>query len=438
MNYQLGIKSMKPDFNNRYLYAPINILTLFNLFTVLVFVFGPVQWKIDNEFTVVSYLLFSLSCLHYGYRKSVSNYKVKDISEIFTRNRKLIYFIIFFTFSWFIPLLYLRLGIASFSIVEIIEKVVEGLNNPLLVYNEKQQLFEENLGNESILQKLNTIFSPIIYSFFSYSILYFSKFSTPIKVGIITTFFLECLSWVCIGTNKGITDIALFLLFMGLALNPKMYRLNFKKIFVSIITICLILSFFINSMLSRFGISENSNLIDKIDFNVLGNPLKTTGIYQEMNIGIKFALMQITSYLCQGYYTIALALKEPFTWSYGFGNSWIGLRMWEKLTNNSLVPMTYMGSLERTHDINPNVAWYSIYTWLASDFTFWGVPVIMFLIGYALGTSWLDTIYKRTIYSSVVLCLFAQMIFYFFANNQILSFAFVPFIVSVFLWMRDR
>lgn len=426
-------------FRRNYIYAPLKILLLFNVVTLLLFVFGPVNWKLENVPLVILYISFCLLTMYTGFYIGIESYKRKSGNALFGQHRKKIYFVIFFTFAWFLPLIYLRLGIDSFSIGSIIDKVSEGFVDPLGVYRDKLLYFENMNSRAYALNAINNLVSPVIVSFFPFSILYFKNFSRSVKVGIVIVFTLELLSWISIGTNKGITDLAIFSFFTAFVVNPKILKVKLRSTVITVTGLCIVLFFFVNSMLSRFGVTSGSgSVLEKLDLLVLGNPTKTTGIYAEMNLGIKFALTQITSYLSQGYYTVGLAFGEPFTWTYGFGNSTVGISLYEKFFNDDLMPRTYMAILEKSQGVPSDTSWYSIYLWLAADFTFIGVPFVFFFIGYVYSKSWLDTIYRRNIYASVMFCLLSQMIFYFFANNQVISFSFIPFVLIFTLWAFNR
>jgi hypothetical protein len=425
---------MNAKFDKKYLYLPLRILLTFNFITLLLFVFGPVKWRLDDEWIVVSYLLLNYTLLYYGYKLGVKNYKNNNIARTFKDNKKIIYFILTIAILWFIPTLYIRLGGENFNFSESAD--IENILDPTIGYERKIESFESGLT--PLVQYSTLLLGPFIYAFFPISIFYFKSYNKVLKFIIIIFFCFECLSWISIGTNKGIVDIFLISFFTFLSIDSKYSKLNFKKILLVLSSIILILFFFVSSMLSRYGAIGKSDVLDKLNFHVLDNPLKTTGVYADMDVGIKFAIMQIVSYLSQGYYNLALAFNEPFTWCYGFGNSSVGLTYWKKITGEDLMPKTYLGLIEKSHGVSSKVAWHSIYTWLASDFTFIGVPIIIFGIGYFFASSWLDTIYKRTIYANIVFCFFVQMVFYFYANNQVLSFTFVPFLSFFFLWRVKR
>jgi hypothetical protein len=429
---------MNNSFSKSYLFLPVKILLIFNLITLIFFALGPINWMKINEVKVIFYVCFNLLFFFIGYYIGINGYAIKE-SFNYDNKKWVVLSVIFVSLFWFLPSLYLRLGITGFNILEVYDKLIEGFKNPSIAYYEKISSIEDNRGGEKSLMKLiNFLLSPLIYAFFPFCILYFNKFNLSVKIIIIACFILELISWISIGTNKGVVDLFLVTVFVGIIVKPNLLKLNIKQVALFSFLIVLVLYFFISNMLSRYGALGDSDILYSLDFNVLNNPLKTTGIYSQLNMALTFGLTLVTAYLAQGYYNLGLALQETGVWTYGFGNSWMGIEIWRLFTGGNLLPETYMGVLEKKHFIDPMIAWHSIYTWLANDFTFWGVPFIFFLIGYNLATSWLDSIHKRSVYASIVFCLFCQMIFYFYANNQIFSFSLIPFLIFYILWQVDR
>lgn len=432
---------MHSNIKSKYIFLPIRLLLFFNLFTLFLFVFGPVNWKISkfDLWLTTIYVLINLLFLYFGFYFGVKKYRPSFKTCDYKINKRKIHIFLTIAVIWFLPSIYIRLGVNSLDVSLILDKILTGFINSAEGYRNKIEILDSSSTLDSPLNAFDLlVMSPFIFAFFPLSLVYFKHFNKSFKLLIILFFIIECLSWISIGTNKGVVDIFLILLFIGIFKNKQINFFDLKKILILTISSIIILAYFINNMFSRFGITEGSNIIDNLDFNVLGNPLKTTGVYSEMNIGVKFALMQITSYLSQGYYGLSLAFKEPFTWTYGFGNSWTGIAFFRILLKKDLIASTYMGFLEKDYGLDPYSAWYSIYTWLANDFTFWGTPLIVFFIGYGFSYSWLDSIYRRNIYSIVMFSIFVIEIFYFYANNQVLSFSFMTFIVFFLLWIVNR
>ena len=114
---------MKVLHNKKYLYLPLRILLIFNLTTIFLFVFGPIDWNLKNEWIVVSYLLINLTFLYFGYTVGIKYYKKNQKTELFEKNKKTIYIILFLGLFWFLPTVYLRLGGTNFDLNEIFERM---------------------------------------------------------------------------------------------------------------------------------------------------------------------------------------------------------------------------------------------------------------------------------------------------------------------------
>ena len=77
----------------------------------------------------------------------------------------------------------------------------------------------------------------------------------------------------------------------------------------------------------------------------------------------------------------------------------------------------------KEHGWQPDINWHSIYTWLASDYSFIGVIILMFIIGKVFGNVTRDCLEESNHISRSLFTLFAIMFIYFPMNNQIFSFA---------------
>jgi hypothetical protein len=84
--------------------------------------------------------------------------------------------------------------------------------------------------------------------------------------------------------------------------------------------------------------------------------------------------------------------------------------------------------------------WHTLYTWLASDVTFVGVPLIIFLMGRILAQSWIDAVAKASPYAVVLFALLTIAVFYASANNQVLqtSETVTVFWAVLVLWLSGR
>ena len=86
------------------------------------------------------------------------------------------------------------------------------------------------------------------------------------------------------------------------------------------------------------------------------------------------------------------------------------------------------------------VQWSSIYPWLASDVSFLGVIVVVFLVGRLFAMAWLDTLAGQNPWAVAMLALLLIMLFYFPANNQTMQNgeAFTSFYGVLAAWLYTR
>jgi hypothetical protein len=70
---------------------------------------------------------------------------------------------------------------------------------------------------------------------------------------------------------------------------------------------------------------------------------------------------------------------------------------------------------------NAYAQWSSIYPWIASDVSFPGVFVVVFLIGRLFAQSWADTLRGSNPFAVSIFAQFVLMLLYFPANNQLLQ-----------------
>jgi hypothetical protein len=143
----------------------------------------------------------------------------------------------------------------------------------------------------------------------------------------------------------------------------------------------------------------------------------------------------------QGYYGLSLALDEPFVPMFGVGNSMFLYSNAVKITGDSRIAnLPYPVRVERSRGWGAYETWISIYPWLASDVSFPGTIVVVFLIGRLFAMTWLDTLRGENPFAVAMLAQLIVMLFYFPANNQMLQAgeALTGFYGVMILWLVTR
>lgn len=414
------------------LWTPIKIVQTYLALILILFIFGPWPWPMDNKLLVYFYLFVAQLLLFFGYFLSVRRKKITIYvaqSRFFKissyNNLKLIKFLLILSFIIFIPSYMARAGLNSFSITGFYDAFVKGLLNPGAQYYDKLNLSNQASSNYLLLI-LSALTSPFRWLFIPLCIVNWGSLPRRYKVSSMMFILLDTISWISIGTNKGIFDnvfiIAFSLLIKIYISNRETRGIKHNKkskvaIFLfSLSILSLAITYMTKAIISRLGVlnyySRGANIYVNFDspiMSIIPGFLKDT-------------LVIMAGYTTQGYYGLSLAMKEPFTTTYGLGNSWFLMSIIEKITGYSTIAENTYPFKIAGYGWDPYVNWHSIYTWLASDFSFLGTLLIIIIIGYWFGEVWKSVLFQRNIYAIGLFILFMIMFMYFPANNQVFAF----------------
>ena len=404
----------------RIIHFPLKTLLSFLIFSEFLIWFGPINYEIKNSFILVLYLFIVNLAFYFGYCQGVKRFKPSKfhVSSVLIKSVIILGFIL----NCF------NLGSMwqSHGLSVSIDTFMKALLDP-------GQAYISSSDAEITSNMLLLLMSPIQWSALPFGIFYWDKANKFYKSITLLTLFVILCSWLGIGVRKGLFDVILVVSVCALAINPS-YLLDAKKnkrVKISLLVFsCLFVSYFLFSNLSRYGESDFSALI------YLNN-----GTYREVYLEylptvFVVVISMIASYLTQGYYALAKGLEMGIMPVSFMGSSWFTIAIAKKFSFDP-TPNTYMALLE-PQGIQMTVNWHSIYLWLANDFTFLGVPIVIYFIGYFFAQSWCDSLHRKNILALPVLALFSVMVFYFFANNQVISFSFIPFVVCFSAYILSR
>lgn len=409
---------------------PIVMLVGFLCFTELFFVLGPMSYEVDNLFGTFLYLLLNNVCLVLGYRYYMSSLKKECVrhTERDNHNIRILKYIIVIS-SLCIPIrMNVLWNVNPFSIAAVVDHVMASVFNPGDVYKAK-------LAYESgFLTYVNMFVNLFVYISLAAGIYYFGKMSKGWKVMIGILIFMELIFPIGQGVRKGIMDTLLLVFFVGIAAYPNLIlrkKQRRRLLWIGVTACCMFIFYFVFSNMSRNGVDDATVLTE-------GN-----NIYASVREGYRslpplliVALCSIQGYACQGYYALSLALSMPYRFCYFLGSSWFGVNLSHRY-GIEIFDRTYIARLE-AYGIDSTINWHSLYTWLANDVSFFIVPLLISLMGFFLAKTWNDTICNRSLFAPPAFFFFVIMVFYAFANNQVFSFMFIPFIITFVLWEIDR
>ncbi|WP_346937800.1 hypothetical protein [uncultured Clostridium sp.] len=422
-------------------YLPIFTVLAYSTFTILLFAISPWEWNINNPGKFYSYLIILNLALFLGYFISVKNHKYVNIDyskydiNIIKILTVFLYILLTITLCGFFLDFDVRIG-------HLFQTLIEAVKNPAKYYYSYKP-------NSNIYFKLviwtNVLFAPAFYCVIPLCTYYFKHLKYHAKITFIILVFFELSKWILKGTNKGIFDL-FFIIFIVIFIKKikqirevsmkKFFKKNKIIIIASLFAIIIFLVYFTNNISSR--ISDNVGL--SLGSIMAGMKVKENSILQSiLPTGIFNMILIVSTYLCQGYYALSMAMNLPFTSTYGIGFSNFLMANAKEMLSIDLYSRTYLTKLEE-FGWSSTVNWHTMYLWFANDVSFVGVIGVMFLIGYIFAKIWLSFIETNNPIALCILTLFGTMFLYMSANNQIFNFptTCVAFFGLVFIWFITK
>ncbi len=389
--------------------------------TVLVFAVGPWAWPVREPLALYCFLAACHVGLGLGYFIGVSTEPrphARVYSGVHSSSLRITRISIFLAAIKAIPSYLRQTGIASFSVQGVLQGLLAGIINPGQQYASKLAYYAETQTSIPWIL-FSAITAPLAWLMVPLSMVHWDSLTGAQKIMCIGALVLDIIGWISVGTNKGILDSAL-LIVIGLAIRQltrphrRAPRRSVRVLAVLLMTIPLVyLVITVQSRLggvSTYGWSSGVGVDwDRPLIAITPRPLKN-------------ALIVISSYMTQGYYGLSLAMCEPFSSTFGIGNSLFLTSLFERLFGvTDIVGLTYPGKIEYM-GWDRLVNWHSFYTWIASDVSFYGVPFVMILVGWMLAVSWIGASCCGDPYSTGMFTLMVMLVVYIPANNQVFAF----------------
>jgi hypothetical protein len=425
--------------NRRVRMFPIWFFESYLTFTVFLFAFGPWNWPVPNPILLYSFLLCVQVALWFGY-KSGLKYAPKGYSGRWKID-KLLLITVIVNLAWIVPNIILRLGLENPDFSTLLAAAYSGATDPGMMYAAKQEALRSVEKTGTPLLYLSLVVSPLLALLLPLGILYWERMRTWMRIGLIVYIVTDVLSWIAIGTNKGIADLVALIPWLLLARNPRaLAQFKFRRMAkLAGLATALIVVLLIFFSIGQYG--RSSSTANKLYESSAGiSADKNNILMQFLPPSAQGAYASFTTYLTQGYYGLSLALQEPFICTYGLGNSYfltgLSKHYWGPTT---ISDMTYPARIER-YGWDRYRWWPSFYTWVASDVSFIGVILVVFLIGRLFAIVWLDVLGRKNPFAGALFALLIIMLYYFPANNQILGFSAtaISFWIFLFLWLKTR
>jgi hypothetical protein len=425
--------------NKRIALFPIIFFQIYLATSVLTFAFGPWQWPVSNPWQLYSFLILAQVALLAGYLNAIKKQPRPASTKL--RVPVAVTVSLVFNYLWIGQIYKGRSG-QTFDLGGFVAAVTGGLTDPGQRYDEKLKnyLLLRAAGAITIQDYVGLLLFPLLWIAFPLGVVFWKRLSIPVRVALVVWTILDLSIWVAAGTNKGIADFILLLPCLLVARKPAMLA-NIKRRnamvvgLIAIIGVAALVAFFSAGMLGRSG--GKTVMLYEHTTGIGADPDHPALRYLPPELQGPLALF--ASYFNQGYYGLSLALKEPFIFCYGVGHSYFLEGLSRHLVSTPIILNTYPARIAG-NGWDPYLRWSSIYPWIASDLSFPGTIVFMFLIGRLFGLVWLDVAFCRNPWAVCLLPLLLTMLFYVPANNQVLAFAnaALPFWALLFMWYFSR
>lgn len=410
---------------------------------------GPWPWPVRDKATLYTFLLVAQTCLLLGYAWAVRSPKILRIKYRGTRlrlidPRSLGFVRLLMVVSFGVLLLNIWSGsTATDGLTGMVRQVLAGLQNPGERYHEKLLNYASTESN-LLLLLAGAVAAPLKWLFVPLAVWHWNGSKWWDKLGVTTYLLMDTARWVAIGTNKGVFDNVIVVI-ASLLISLYGRRRNVRRtprligrwmIFgvLAVSLVALAITFMTHAITSRLGTVRYDNTSLGIQVNV------DSPIMRLVPRPYHGAMVIVSSYLTQGYYGLSLALNEDFTPTYGFGNSFLLHRVYEMLTGDTdLIQQAYPFKLV-SYGWDPYINWHSLYTWLASDFSFTGTLFVMLILGFGFGAVWKSIIVEHNVYAMGLFTLYMLLFVYVPANNQVFAFieTFSAFWGLLILWLFSR
>lgn len=413
---------------------PLTIIIGFNLFTLLVFFTAPVKWETDNLFLFLIFSLFCQIMIVMGYNRGYRKYKNADVSNSILFNltdKRLNLIFLFYLFTILIQYAYI-LKFNWLDIKGMVDFLMIGIADPQIGY----ALSIDTLRPHTIHWTVYFFISIINQVFFIIGFLKWNDLSRIKKYLFIFFVLIELFFWLGRGTNFGIICMITTFAFSSLdklrSFKSKLKQTIIYSFFVLLLFFVSI-SVFTSNMKSRAGNNESDLKEFSFGFSEVNEShYMLTIIPQKLHS----SYMYIVSYLSQGYYHTCLAFDLNFKSTYFLGNNPSLIEL-ARLIHIDVWEDTYIYRL-RNKGVDPLINWHSSYVWFASDFSFFGVPLLIYFIGFFYGVSWAYSLNNYDFLSKILFIIFGNMLLYLFANNTYLSNIFYSYIFLLPIWYFTR
>lgn len=410
------------------LYAPLKFYLAYVVLSLLLFAFGPWPWPTRSFEPLYIFMSFAITAIWIGFLLGVAGggegryYGKLSI-------RKLYHLSLVLTLVLFIPTLMWRTSGTA---------ILKTILDPGAAYAESHDLVNLVSGKTAWIEYIRIVLAVYLELLIPMVVVFWGRWNRGEHilgvVAIISNLFLG----LATGTNKGIGDTLILVFWSYILCNRGRlsFRVVYKSIYVVLPLMVLFFVFFTVGQITRNGGS-------RVEMQVYG-----AGITADSNnIFVRYlpppvgqGAIAFSSYMTQGYHGLALALQEPFVFTWGVGSSRFATSYADKYWGTNFEQITYPMRVEKKDGWDSKRYWCTIFPWLASDVTFPGSILLIGFFSFLLAKSWKEAINLQNPFAISLFMQLAIMFSFISANNQVMQSGedYVCLILTLAFWLATR
>ena len=412
---------------------PIVALEVYLNCSLALYAFGPWEWHTPHASTLYSFVLAAHFLLLLGYVTAVVRRPAGWTLPI--AGPSLLRWSAVLTLLLFLPTARLLTG-GNLD-------VLGALANPGEAYNRYQSADPGGTGGTNGITYLRFLCAPLLAGLPTLLAYYWRRTGLGWRFVGVAAILANLSMYVLTGRNKGFVDLLLLMPWLVvLYVRANRIRVNFWRLGVASVlvagAILAFSSYFSMSTAGRIGPTAN----------VLENPImggisanEESPLLAGHSPFAQLAVLGLSFNQTHGYTALALALQKDWTPTWGLGHSAFLQLMAERVTGHSTVQRhSYPGKLQAQNGWDITQYWHTTYTWLASDLSFPGTLVAMFLLGRLFGAVWLEALAIANPLAISLLPLLISLLYNLPTNNVVLGFGepLVAFWTLVIAWGLTR